>query len=759
MQEQDQSNQTITSSVIPRVIAEYKRQLLIIGVAAIVLSALFSSPFFITPLYKSTVILYPTASKSISKVLLSENPGNSKDILEFGEEEQTEQMLQVLNSNKIRDRLILKYNLLAHYDIPADADFKMTRLYKEYENNFNYRRTEYMAVKITVLDKDAQMAADMANDIAELVDSTINLMQKAVAIQGFEIVEREYLNLKNEVMIKEDSLTILREFGVHDYESQSEMFNRQLAIEMAKGNEAGVKRLEKKLETLAKYGGPYVSLRDALEHDKKQLSELKAKYEEAKVDATQNLPHKFVVDTAYKAEKKSYPIRWLIVVISLFSALILGVVIFGVFEVYNGNIDLSVKKKIFEINTLKKRSAYSASNLENTPRVVSQKDDEQVEIEKKNKEKEKEIEERISAIEKQEALIILEQQRLANKIKEENKNAVTPASSSTRKIDQKNIEMNNYFNSSNLLNLVNKWKFHLLIVVVVAALLGAIFSGSAFITPMFKSYGIAYPANVDSYSDESETEQMLQIMNSQDIIDSVIKKFDLPAHYEIDKNYKYFQSVLFEEYRQNVSISKTPFESVMVEVMDKDPDTAALIAASIFKFYDQKVEILHKTKYKEVIDMYENQLAYKRQNLDSLKQVLFVLGTEYGIFEYQYQSQEIMRGYLKTLTGQGADRVNTKEVQRLLDNIESKGGQLIEVIEMLQSESRAYVLIKQDYEMALRFYNADMTYSNMITSPFAADKKSYPIRWLIVVVVAIAAFVFAMLAILIIEKRAFDIKK
>jgi len=757
MQEQDQSTQTITSSVILRVITKYKKQLSIIGVVAIVLSVIFSSPYFITPLYKSTVILYPTASKSVSKVLLSENVGNSKDILEFGEEEQTEQMLQILNSNKIRDRLINKYDLLDHYGISPDADFKMTQLYKEYESNFNYRRTEYMAVKITVLDKDPQMASDMANDIAELVDSTINLMQKEVALKGFEIVEKEYLNLKNEVKIKEDSLTILRQFGVHDYESQSEMFNRQLAIEMADGNEAGVKRLEKKLETLAKYGGPYVSLRDALEHDKKQLSELKAKYDEAKVDATENLPHKFVVDSAYKAEKKSYPIRWLIVVISLFSALLLGVIIFGAMEVYNGNIDLNVKKKTFKLNTLKKSSGIADSNIENSPRASNIRDENQNKLEQKLDEKEKEIEDRISEIEKQEAAIRLEQKRLADEIK--NKKAVTPAADNTIKRDQKNIEMDNYFNSSNLLYLINKWKFHLLIVVVVAALLAIIFSGSAFITPMFKSYGIAYPANVDSYSDESETEQMLQIMNSQDIIDSVITKFNLAAHYEIDKNYKYFQSVLFEEYRQNVSISKTPYESVMVEVMDKSPDTAALIAASIFKFYDKKVEYLHKTKYKEVIDMYENQLAFKRENLDSLKQILFVLGTEYGIFEYQYQSQEIMRGYLKTLTGQGPDRVNSKEVQRLLDNIESKGGQLIEVIEMLQSESRAYVLIKQDYEMALRFYNADMTYSNMITSPFVADKKSYPIRWLIVVVVTIAAFVFAMLAILIIEKRAFEIKK
>jgi uncharacterized protein involved in exopolysaccharide biosynthesis len=173
-------------------------------------------------------------------------------------------------------------------------------------------------------------------------------MQKEVAKEAFKIVETEYLKLKDEIKWKEDSLTVLRSYGVHDYESQSEMFNRQLAIEMAKGNKAGVDRLEARLEVLAKYGGPYVSLRDALEHDKKQLSELKAKYEEAKVDATKDLPHKFIVSSAYKAEKKSYPIRWLIVMITTLSAFFLGVVVFGVAEVYSGRVDLELKKKALD---------------------------------------------------------------------------------------------------------------------------------------------------------------------------------------------------------------------------------------------------------------------------------------------------------------------------------------------------------------------------------------------------------------------------
>jgi len=189
-----------------------------------------------------------------------------------------------------------------------------------------------MAVKISVLDKNPDTAALIANDIAELLDSTKNVMQKERAMRAFKIVEAEYLQLKNEIQTMEDSLTALRKLGVHDYESQAEMINQQLAIELAKGNSRGIKALEERLSNLAQYGGPYVSIRDQLEHEKKQLSEIKAKYEEAKVDAEEVLPQKFVVESAYPAEKKSYPIRWIIVVVSTFSAFMLGLLILAILD-------------------------------------------------------------------------------------------------------------------------------------------------------------------------------------------------------------------------------------------------------------------------------------------------------------------------------------------------------------------------------------------------------------------------------------------
>jgi len=84
-------------------------------------------------------------------------------------------------------------------------------------------------------------------------------------------------------------------------------------------------------------------LRDALEFEKKQLSLIKSKYDEAKIDATESLPQKFVVESAYKAEKKAYPIRWLIMLTTTFSALLLAVVLIVLFD------------KIPEIPVLKKK--------------------------------------------------------------------------------------------------------------------------------------------------------------------------------------------------------------------------------------------------------------------------------------------------------------------------------------------------------------------------------------------------------------------
>ena len=313
--------------------------------------------------------------------------------------------------------------------------------------------------------------------------------------------------------------------------------------------------------------------------------------------------------------------------------------------------------------------------------------------------------------------------------------------------------MDNYFSNTSFVNLILKWRLHLTVITLAAAVAGMVFSGTAFITPLYKSEAVAYPANINSYSDESETEQMLQILQSQDITDSMIAKFDLASHYEIDPAYKYFKTALLTEYHQNIKISKTPYEAISISVKDKDPQTASDMATEILKLYDRKVASLHKSKSGEVIHMYEVQLADKKALIDSLQNRLQVLGNEYGLIDYSAQSQEIMKGYLRTIYGNNGSNINTKGVNELKANIEKHGGELLTIIEMLQHEARTYVDMKTELEQAQKFYRANLTYSNIISKPYPSDKKAYPVRWIIVTLSAFGAFLIGMLVIFILDAR------
>lgn len=311
--------------------------------------------------------------------------------------------------------------------------------------------------------------------------------------------------------------------------------------------------------------------------------------------------------------------------------------------------------------------------------------------------------------------------------------------------------MESQFYQINILKLLLKWKFHLLIIVILAVIVGAVFSGPAFITPKFKSYAVAYPANISPYSDESETEQMLQILQSNDIRDSIIKKFDLATHYEIDSAYKYFYTTMLWEYSQNVSISKTAYEGVSMEVMDKDPQIACDMVNSMMDFYNKKVKYLHEGKFIEVVQMYERAITKKQEYIDSLENKFYELSTEYGLLDYTSQSREIARGYLRTIDGSASSNINTREVLRLKENIEKKGGEFILLQFLLEREATKFADLKRDYERAYMDYDRQFSYTNIITKPFVADKKSYPVRWLIVVISALASFFITFLIVLIIE--------
>jgi len=53
-----------------------------------------------------------------------------------------------------------------------------------------FRLTEYMSVEISVMDRDPDLSASIANDISDLVDTVYNSMKKERAAEALRLVRK-----------------------------------------------------------------------------------------------------------------------------------------------------------------------------------------------------------------------------------------------------------------------------------------------------------------------------------------------------------------------------------------------------------------------------------------------------------------------------------------------------------------------------------------------------------------------------------------
>jgi len=311
--------------------------------------------------------------------------------------------------------------------------------------------------------------------------------------------------------------------------------------------------------------------------------------------------------------------------------------------------------------------------------------------------------------------------------------------------------MEKQLSNINIIAIAAKWRLHLIIIFVLSVILSVIFSGPKFIEPKYKSYAIIYPSNLIPYSSETATEQMLQIFKSDDLRDSIIVKFDLINYYKINTNKKHYYSTLIKTYNENVTVKKTEFESVLVEVLDRDPVQACNMVKEMINIFNKKVRGLHKQKSEEVLIITGNQLQLKENQIDSVTKLLSALSSEYNIIDYESQAKEVTRGFLKTVDGSGAS-INNKAVEQLKKNLEEKGGDYMLLNNILEGLVDQYIELKTEHEIALRDVNKELTYTNVVSTPIPADKKVYPIRWLIVLIFTMSTMFISLILMIYLEK-------
>ena len=338
------NNNEFNSFSLINYIWQWRKLFLIVCSLAAVLSFGFSTKWFIRPKFKATTIVYAPRTNSVSKILNTESNANERlDIKAYAIEEETEQMMQILNSREIKQMVIDKYDLATYYGINPKSKGWKTKLYETCENFMRIKRTEYGAIAIIVTDWSPYQAAQIANDMASFLDTLKNRIELERAMAAYNALENQILEADLQRHWVEDSLNKIALKGVYNYEVQVERVIQQYAIALAQGNMAGVQRLKNELEKLEKWGVISTSLRREQIYLSDQIALTKLKLLNAKMDMNGTIPVKFVIEKAVAPDKKSSPKKMIISILSTFGTFILILMVLLIIEKINKEVMVDEK--------------------------------------------------------------------------------------------------------------------------------------------------------------------------------------------------------------------------------------------------------------------------------------------------------------------------------------------------------------------------------------------------------------------------------
>ncbi len=359
-----------------------------------------------------------------------------------------------------------------------------------------------------------------------------------------------------------------------------------------------------------------------------------------------------------------------------------------------------------------------------------------------------------------------------------------------------------------ILGTLYPWRRHIMWVTVGAFVLSALLS--LLMPNYYEGKTVFYAASQDLFKPEKvfgggnsemyyygsgeDIDRILTIGNSHMVVDYLIDSFDLWSVYDIKPSAPRARYKMRKAFRENFKILLTKQDALELTVEDKDPDRAAEMANVATNLIDQEVKSIIKNSQKALASSYKKAINSKEKlmqnNLDSLifyreksgiydpvgqTEILATRITEVtNSVEREKAALESLRkgnnssklrdtiaviearitGYSRELAILNGD---DPDANYSLKNFNKAKGK----VELLESRYfRSYEQVGFDLEK-LKLYNAaieiDVPTLHMIESAEVPNMKSRPRRSIIVLACTIAAFLFSLAAVMVIESyRQFD---
>lgn len=248
--------------------------------------------------------------------------------------------------------------------------------------------------------------------------------------------------------------------------------------------------------------------------------------------------------------------------------------------------------------------------------------------------------------------------------------------------------------------------------------------------------------------DEDDCEKLIQLLNSDALKIKVADAFDLWHRWKM-KDTVFSYHYLKLKWEEMVSIKRTEFNSVKVEVYDYTANGAAQIANGITQYCDSVKYDMNRDIASKVLSIVKNEFDSTVIRMKVLEDSIQTL-RNLGVLHYKEQVKAYSKSYAKAI--EKNDQNAMKRLEAKLDTLKKYGGAYQNIHDNLEKYSAKYPVIKAKYDEALVNYNSVMPVKFVVEKAKPDEYKARPKRMIILAVAIIANNLIALLFMLFKEK-------
>lgn len=128
------------------------------------IGAIITTVFIMKPYYQSFAIVYPVNQSMGDRGSLFGNDAVDAEDYYYGSKHDANRIITLATSSTLVQYIINKYELTEHYEFKGKK-FEASNTTEEFMENYQVYKTDKEAIRINIIDTDANLAAEIVNDV------------------------------------------------------------------------------------------------------------------------------------------------------------------------------------------------------------------------------------------------------------------------------------------------------------------------------------------------------------------------------------------------------------------------------------------------------------------------------------------------------------------------------------------------------------------------------------------------------------------